>query len=52
MAIKLDMSEAYDRVKWEFLTIVLKNLDFHNIWIDLILHCLTIVSYFVLLNES
>lgn len=52
MAIKLDMSKVYDRVKRKFLTTVMKKLGFHNRWIDLIMHCITTISYFVLLNDK
>lgn len=45
MAIKLDMSKAYDRVEWQFLKEMLKKLGFDVRFINLMLECITIVRY-------
>ena len=50
MAVKLDMSKAYDRVEWNFVEGVMKRLGFHEKWVGWIMKCVTTVSYFILIN--
>ena len=50
MAVKTDMSKAYDRVEWEFIKALLQEMGFHDHWIKLMVECISSVQYRVLLN--
>ena len=50
MAVKLDISKAYDLVEWNFLEGIMSNLGFAGQWINLIMACLKSVSYAILFN--
>ncbi len=43
MAIKLDMSKAYDRVEWAFVEEVIHRLRFAEGWIKMIMMCINSV---------
>ena len=50
MALKLDMSKAYDRVEWYFLEKMMLHLGFSANFVDIIMSCIKSVSYAVLVN--
>ncbi|KAK5818320.1 hypothetical protein PVK06_023255 [Gossypium arboreum] len=50
MAVKLDMSKAYDRIEWSFVEKIMKKLGFDAEWVNVLMKCVTIVSYPVVFN--
>jgi hypothetical protein len=50
MVAKLDMSKAYDRVKWNYFQDILLKLGFHRRWVELIMACVNMATYSVMVN--
>lgn len=52
MALKQDMSKAYDRVECNFLEEMMRKLRFDRRWINLVMNCINFVSYSILINDE
>lgn len=50
MAVKHDMSKAYDRVEWSFVEAVMRKLGFDSDWVAFLMNCVKTVAYSVGLN--
>ena len=52
MAMKLDISKAYDRVEWRLLEAIMERMGFASQWINLIMMCVRRTQYAVLVNGT
>lgn len=43
--------EGLHHVEWNFLCTIMGKMGFYSAWVDLIMQCITIVSYSVLVND-
>ena len=50
LAVKLDMTKAYDMVEWDFLEGIMKTMGFASKWIQLIMSCVRSVTYSTVIN--
>ncbi|XP_065622505.1 uncharacterized protein LOC136064544 [Quercus suber] len=50
LALKLDISKAYDCVEWNFLKGIMIKLGFLDKWIQLVMGCVTTPSFSILVN--
>lgn len=50
LALKLDVSKAYDMVEWNFLRQIMLKLGFLEVWVDRVMSCVTSTSFSILIN--
>ena len=50
LAIKTDISKAYDRYEWPFIEAILLKLGFAQRWVSRIMSCISSVQYKILIN--
>ena len=47
LALKLDVSKAYDRLEWGFLEGMMTELGFLEVWVDRVMSCVSTPSFLV-----
>ncbi|XP_026383457.1 uncharacterized protein LOC113278954 [Papaver somniferum] len=52
MAIKLDLSKAFDRLEWSFILSIFRKIGFSEEWCQIIDQCVSTLSYSILVNGS
>lgn len=52
MAVKTDISKAYDRLEWSFVRSALEKMGFCDTWVNWMMECVSTVSYSFLLNNQ
>ncbi|GAU31848.1 hypothetical protein TSUD_114590 [Trifolium subterraneum] len=52
LALKIDISKAYDKVDWGFLRGVMTKMGFIEVWVRWVMICVSSVNYSVLMNSD
>ncbi|CAN1302061.1 Transposon TX1 uncharacterized 149 kDa protein [Linum perenne] len=52
IAVKIDISKAFDRVEWDYLRMILHKLGFGDMWVNWMIMCVTSVRYSVVINSK
>ena len=52
LALKSNISKAYDRLEWVFLKKVMERMGFHSRWVGWIMECVQSVTYSALVNSE
>ncbi|MCI20643.1 replication protein A 70 kDa dna-binding subunit, partial [Trifolium medium] len=52
VALKLDISKAYDRIDWEYLKDIMTKMGFSQKWIGWIMLCVETVDYSIIVNGN
>lgn len=52
MVLKIDISKAYYRVRWDYLEVILLRLGFIECWVQLLIQCVSSVTYRICLNSA
>ena len=52
LAMKIDLEKAYDNIRWEFLRQVLIEVGFDNTFINLVMDCISLMSYNIIWNGA
>ena len=52
VALKIDISKAFDRINWKYLEVTMRKLGFATHFVDMIMLCVTTVQYNITVNSD